>query len=619
MRGVYLGGNDALVKTTGLRDLRDLIGKTDFDLPWPRGNAERYRADDQEVLATNRAKRHIIEPIKHVGGSDRWAETTKVPLVDPNGNACGVLGVAEDITERKAAEEALRREKALIEAIFDSAPGVIYLYDEHSRLVRWNAKAVEVSGFSDEELMNRIAGTGRPAEERERLRQAIHRVMRDGHGSIEASVVTRDGRLIPYYFTGVRVTLDGRPHLVGIGIDISERHRAEEQLRQALLAAEAANRAKDQFLAAASHELRTPLTPVLLLSSALEADGRVPPDARQDLAVIREHIEMEKRLIGDLLDFTAIHAGKLRMNAVPTDLNEVLHAAMRTCQKDVERKHLRLDVHLDARAHFTTGDPDRLRQVFWNLLQNAVKFTPDGGTIAVRTTDDGGVGGGSQSLRVEVADSGIGMDAETLQKLFRPFEQGPRKAFQHYGGLGLGLAISKTLVEAHGGSVSAMSPGHNQGSTFIVRLPATVTAAPEPQPPPRLPAAATPHLKLLLVEDHVLTLKTLQRLLAAEGHHVTPATTIAEAVRAAERERFDLVLSDVGLPDGSGCDLMPVLRDRFGLPGIALSGFGADGDLEASQRAGFLAHITKPVSLEAIRDALTRFAASRSQAPAPSP
>jgi CheY-like chemotaxis protein len=399
--------------------------------------------------------------------------------------------------------------------------------------------------------------------------------------------------------------------VVGIGIDITDRKHVEENLRRALGDAEAANRAKDNFLAAASHELRTPLTPVLLLSSALEVDPQIPASAREDLAVIREHIEMEKRLIGDLLDFTAIHAGKLNMNAVPTDVHEVLRAAVRTCEKDVERRRQHLDVRLEAKAPYTTADPDRLRQVFWNLLQNAVKFTPEGGCIVVRTSDDG-----PQWLRVEVTDTGMGMEAETLQKLFRPFEQGPRKAFQHYGGLGLGLAISKTLVEAHGGSVSATSPGRDQGSTFIVRLPVTTAAAPPHPASSRVPPVERPYLTLLLVDDHLLTLKTMARLLENEGHAVTTATTIAEALRAAAEARFDLVLSDIGLPDGSGCDLMPVLRERYGLPGIALSGFGADGDLEASRRAGFMAHLTKPVTIESLRDAIAQVVARRRAAPA---
>jgi two-component system CheB/CheR fusion protein len=733
-RGVFLGCNQPFIDAAGLHTPADVIGKTDFDLPWPRKDAEAYRADDQEVLATNRPKRHIVEPIKHVGGSRRLADTTKVPLVGPDGTSYGVLGVAEDITDRKEAEEALRRErafidamllglpgvvclyddqlrlikwnrkvtevsgytdaelagrhaldwfpedhkdrvaaavrdvmegrhveieadgimkdgrrvpyynsgvrlmiegrpyllsigiditarraaedalqheKALIDAIFDNIPALLALHDDAGRLVRWNRKTNEITGFSDAELVAMVVGDRQPPEERERILAGVRLAMREGiQNSQEATLLTKAGDRIPFYFTGVRVTFEGKAHLLAIGVDIRDRKLAEEQLRHALEQAESANRAKDQFLAAVSHELRTPLAPVLFLASSLEADPRLPPDVHCDLTDIREHAEIEKRLISDLLDFSAIHAGKLQIRPVPTDLHDVLRAAVRTCQETIGRKRLRLDVRLDAHHHLTHGDPDRLRQVFWNLLQNACKFSPDDCALSVRTSDDDIAAG--PTLRVEVADAGIGMTPETLQRVFRPFEQGPRdERARHAGGLGLGLAIAKSIVEAHGGSITAASEGPGHGSTFAVRLPVTAKAPPVTLPiTPNLSPAELPPLRLLLVEDDPLTLKLLGRLLAAEGHNVTTAATIDAALRAADQRPFDLVLSDLTLPDGSGLDLMPLLRARHHLPGIALSGYGSYTDVEASRRAGFLIHLTKPVTPDSLRAALAQISAA---------
>lgn len=730
--GVYLGCNRAFVEAAGCRQAAEIVGRTDYQIPGLRPDAEAYRANDREVLTSNTPKRHIVEPVTRGDGHTRWADVSKLPLPDADGTPYAVLGVLEDVTERKAAEQtllrekgfvdailagmpgvlflhdesgllvkwnarakdvygftdeelrgrhflewvppdqrrqvvaaaaevmrsgyasldadvilkdgvraphyisgirltiddkpyllvagidvseqkraeaALRREKALTDAIFDNLPGIIHIYDREGRLIRWNAQATRLSGFSDQELMDRQIGQALPEEERGQLPEIIERVLRGERANLEVTLLTKQGGGIPVFVAGAGVTLEGEPHILVIGIDISQRKRAEEHVHRALAQAEAANRAKDQFLAAASHELRTPLTPVLLLSSSLERDPQLPAEVRRDLAVIREHVDLEKRLIGDLLDFTAMHAGKLHIYPEPTDVHDVIRAAVPTCQEDLERKDIQLHIRLEATRHHAMGDPGRLRQVFWNLLQNACKFTADGGTITVSTRDDGGNDG---TLRVEVTDTGIGIAPETLQRLFRPFEQGPRdERRQHYGGLGLGLAIAKTLVETHGGSISATSEGEGRGSTFIVRLPVTEDATsappPTPLPPAPIPCTRPGRLKLLLVEDHPLTLRTLARLLKGEGHEVTTAASVAAALEAAEHEQFDLVLSDIGLPDGSGLELMPILREKYGLRGIALSGFGAAGDLEASRNAGFLAHLTKPVTVEALQEALGRF------------
>jgi CheY-like chemotaxis protein len=257
------------------------------------------------------------------------------------------------------------------------------------------------------------------------------------------------------------------------------------------------------------------------------------------------------------------------------------------------------------------GDTPRLTQVFWNLLHNAAKFTPDGGTIIVRSRREPAAEQGPDWLVVEVSDTGIGIEDNTLTHIFDPFDQGSPETASRYGGLGLGLAICKTIVQMHGGSLDALSSGRNQGATFIVRLPVTdlpAAAAREPSLSAQSGAWATDSPHILLVEDHADTAAAMADLLRGLGYEITVATSVAEGLAAAEQcqagRKIDLVVSDLGLPDGTGLDLMRTLAQRYQLRGIALSGYGMEEDLQNSRDAGFEKHLTKPVSLQALETAL---------------
>jgi signal transduction histidine kinase len=388
----------------------------------------------------------------------------------------------------------------------------------------------------------------------------------------------------------------------------AERRRVEQELRQAKEAAEAANRAKDHFLATLSHELRTPLTPVLALASALQEDETLPDRVRQALAVIRRNVELEARLIDDLLDLTRISRGKLELRREVVDVRQLLaHAIEVCCGVELASGRIRLGLDLGARDHRVWADAPRLTQVLWNLLHNALKFTPQGGEtgeIRVRSweEDDGGI------LAVEVADNGIGIDPELLPRIFNAFEQTDRQITRRFGGLGLGLSLSRAIVAMHRGTLSAASAGTDQGSAFTLRLPAGDVPASAPEPILERPAEAKADspLRLLLVEDHADTAEAMANLLRALGHEVTVAGSVGSALSAAEAQggRFDLVVSDLGLPDGSGLDLMRELAGRYGLKGIALSGYGMEEDVQRSREAGFSKHMTKPVDLQALKAAI---------------
>lgn len=376
------------------------------------------------------------------------------------------------------------------------------------------------------------------------------------------------------------------------------------ELGEARDAAERASHAKDEFLAALSHELRTPLNPVLLLATEAAADPSLPAAAREDFDAIARNVMLEARLIDDLLDLTRIAQGKIHLDVRPVDVHAVLRAALETIQPEVGDK--RLTVQLDWRARRTRllADAARLQQVLWNLLKNAAKFTDPGGTLRLETENRG------EQIVIRVADTGIGMNPAELVRIFDAFVQGDhaRTPGRHrFGGLGLGLAISRRLVELHGGGIEASSPGAGRGSTFTVTLPVDAGSVPACGPPA---AAGVPadggggSKRVLVVEDHVATRLSLVRMLERRGYQVQAAGSLAEARAQLAGGPVDLVLSDLGLPDGSGHELMLEFRGRSNFAGIALSGYGMEEDLTGSRSAGFLAHLTKPVTVQALDAAL---------------
>ena len=362
--------------------------------------------------------------------------------------------------------------------------------------------------------------------------------------------------------------------------------------------AEAANRAKDDFLAALSHELRTPLTPVLLTATALENDPSISEDLRQQLSLMRRNVELEARLIDDLLDLTRIARGKLQLHLRVLDPHVCLDAALEVCRDELLSKGLRLTSHRSGELRAIHGDPARLQQVFWNIIKNAVKFTPSGGEIRVDARGEG------DRWRLKVIDTGIGIAPELLPKIFDAFEQGTESINRQFGGLGMGLAISRVLVEMHGGVLAAASDGEGKGATFTIDLPSVDAPIDEPLAPQN-PASdetrASRPLRILLVEDHDATSHVLVLLLRRLHHEVTAAPTIADARKEADRKSFDLLISDLGLPDGSGLDLMRELRAKFNVTGICLSGYGMDRDVVLSREAGFARHLTKPVDFRSLK------------------
>ena len=371
-----------------------------------------------------------------------------------------------------------------------------------------------------------------------------------------------------------------------LALDNAGLYKAAQEARKE---SERANLAKDRFLAMLSHELRTPLTPVLTSLLSLEYEEDLPDPVRRTLQMIRRNVELEARLIDDLLDLTRISKGKVQLSLEIVDAHVLLRNALEICQADIDQKKLELTLELSAEKVNLEADPARLQQIFWNLIKNAVKFTPEGGRLTIRTSN-----GDEDQFRVEVEDTGVGIDADSLPKIFKAFEQGERARL---GGLGLGLAISKSLVETHKGRITAESPGRGCGATFTAIFPlsdeptTTFGNGADAGPTKRKP------LRILLVEDHEDTNRSLTQLLRRRGYHVQPAHNIAGALDVASTEEFDVLVSDIGLPDGTGVDLMQQLKTGRAIVGIALTGFGMEEDIQKSHDGGFNHHLVKPVDL----------------------
>jgi two-component system, sensor histidine kinase and response regulator len=487
--------------------------------------------------------------------------------------------------------------------IFEEAPIGMAVVGLDSRYAQVNASLCNMVGYSEEELTSRTTSEITHREDIDKDKQLTQRLLSEaGRTFVEKRYVRKDGEIIWATRTACLMRDEsGKPRqYLAMVEDITQRKKDAVALEEAKNEAERANRAKDKFLAALSHELRTPLTPVLMSAAALEHEPGIEPELRRQFGMMRRNVELEARLIDDLLDLTRVTHGKLQLLVSgPVDVHSLLAHSEQIVRSDAQKKSLALQLELTANEYHVAGDAARINQVFWNLLKNAIKFTPDAGQIIVRTANPT-----PGRLILTVSDDGIGIDQQTLPFVFRAFEQGDIRGLQPCSGLGLGLSISKAIVELHGGTIRADSAGRGLGAVFTIEL-STVLPFPDAQ----IQASQPPHLegksyRLLVVEDHEPTLAVLTRLLRSQGHDVMPASTLHDALTLASDHTFDFVISDLGLPDGNGIDLMMQLSNDYGLRGIALTGYGMAEDLAKTEQAGFLAHLVKPINFDQLHRVL---------------
>ena len=547
-----------------------------------------------------------LQLARHPGQEPVFIELVSIPGIEKASKRVVLKNVFRDITEFKQMLGVHRWLAAIVESSDDAIIGK----DLDGKIISCNNGASELYGYSREELVGEPINILSPPNLQDEEKKINERLRQGGkiehYGTIRRH---KNGTLIPVSLTISPIRAGGK--IIGasdIARDITERRNYEQRLEESLAREKAANRAKDDFLAALSHELRTPLNPVLLLASDGVRNTSFPLQARLDFDTVRKNIELEARLIDDMLDLTRITRAKLTLDMKPVDIHIALHDAVGTVRADIERKKIVMSLNLTVDRPIVRGDAVRLRQIFWNVLKNAVKFTPDGGRISIETRAFP-----DERLAVVIADTGIGMDQAELERVFGAFAQGTH----HFGGLGLGLAISRALVVLHAGSIRAESDGKGRGATFSIELPLakeidqfdplpstalSSTALPPTAPVKRIPAR---DIRILLVEDHEPTRASLTHLLSRRNYKVTPVGSLAEARSLVGKRKFNLLISDIGLPDGNGYDLMEELRKHSQLKGIALTGYGMEHDVNRSYAAGFAAHLTKPVRMESLDDALS--------------
>ncbi|EDY19877.1 PAS/PAC sensor hybrid histidine kinase [Chthoniobacter flavus Ellin428] len=519
--------------------------------------------------------------------------------------------VRDLLAEREAAQRALAESEERLRLATDAANVGTWDFFPLTGELIWNDHCRAHFGLPPGATVNyQVFLAGLHPDDRVRMDGVIAAMLSpEGNGRMDEEYRTigfTDGVERWIAARGRTTFADGRAvRFTGTAVDITERKRNEERIREAMAQAEAANAAKDHFLATLSHELRTPLTPVLMSLADHVTNPTLPADLRDDLAMIRRNVELEARLIDDLLDLTRVSRGKIELHTEMVDVHLVLQEALEICTaNDTVRRQIVVCLETGAKQHHLQADRARLQQIFWNLINNALKFSPNGSRVNIRTSNPR-----PNRVAIEVRDEGIGIAPEKLPHLFDAFEQGGRSVTKRFGGLGLGLAISKALVELHNGQIHAHSEGQNRGATFTVEFDACASAPSKPEA--EVPGVALPAepLRILLLEDHETTLAVLTRLLRRAGHEVVPTSRVREAREFLEAQSFDLLISDLGLPDGSGMDLVRSL-DGHAMPSIALSGYGMDSDVRECLEAGFKSHVTKPVDWQRLSATIQQLTSS---------
>jgi PAS domain S-box-containing protein len=510
-----------------------------------------------------------------------------------------------------------RRQKEILAVTLASIGDAVIITDVRGRITFLNAIAEKLTGWTAKEAEDRpCAEVFRIVNEESRLpvESPVDKVLATGAIVGLANhtlLIRRDGSELPIDDSGAPIReSDGTVRgVILIFRDFTAHKEFERRLVHAKEAVEASSKAKDKFLAALSHELRTPLTPVLATLSSWEATNALPDTLRSDLQRLRRNVELETRLIDDLLDLTRIENGKLSLEKERVEVHHLIDSAVDLFREEVQTRGLQLHCRFNAENSWLEADPARLQQILFNLIGNAVKFSREGGTIEIVTSNHP-----DTELSIAIADDGIGMPEELIARLFQRFEQGDIPPEVRFRGLGLGLSVAKALVDAHGGTLRAESKGPGSGSTFTISFPEAHAAARISGPavaPAARPRQAPDGLRVLLIEDHEDTARVLEKVLQQMGHEVETASTVATACQKLREKKFDVIFSDIGLPDGSGFDFIKAARELCQTPAVALTGYGMAEDIDKCLRAGFEEHLTKPIDIDRLEKTLAKILAKR--------
>ncbi|HEX4123130.1 MAG TPA: ATP-binding protein [Tepidisphaeraceae bacterium] len=548
-------------------------------------------------------------------GTTRQVLQSAVPLLDHAGSTIGAVEVTEDVTRLSAAQDVARRRQEQLEAAFDAA---------HLSFWDWNVATDHITWSGPFEQIFAPGGSASPATQLARRLhpddvEPMHRAIEESKNhrtpfEEECRVIYPRGAVHWIAAKGRFAYRSGQPvRMTGVVTDITARKQSEADLRQAKEAAEQASRLKDDFLATVSHELRTPLSAILLWAHLARSTFSSVAEKDEALDIIVVNAKAQSQLVNDLLDISRGIAGKLRLNLQTGELAAPLRAALDSVRPSAEARRIVLEEQFAADAPIMPIDPDRIQQVAWNLLSNAIKFTPPDGTVTVRletTLADGA----KPIARLSVIDTGQGIPAELLPHIFDRFRQGESGITRMFGGLGLGLAIARELVQMHGGTIRADSPGPGKGATFTVELPLPAVAIQPPHPAAPLEKAdSLQGMRILLVEDDLDTCEALARLLESAGANVNTAHTADAALDAFTEIKPDVLVSDIAMPVEDGYSLLRRVREVeshvrprrsrsitrnsaiHGTPALALTAHARPEDRDRAMAAGFHAHLAKPV------------------------
>jgi PAS domain S-box-containing protein len=564
--------------------------------------------DDAESLRT-----YIATGNPEIDDAGEWQHRKKngeIINVEITSNRVSFAGrpaefvLANDVTERRKAEDALRISEDRYRDLVDNSHELICTHDLEGRVLSVNPWAARALGYPQESLVGINIRAGLLPEYRALFDDYLHTVKTEGsaRGVMKVRTATGEIRLWEYYNT-LRTEGVETPIVRGMAHDVTERREALKREKEARLEAEAANRVKDEFLSTLSHELRTPLTAIMGWSDLLLHDEVEPDKRRQAIETIARNANSQCQLINDLLEVSRIITGKLRLEFVACELQSVIEAAAESIRPTAEAKGIRLQLDLDWHAGTVYGDHERLQQIVWNLLSNGVKFTPSGGTVNVslRRIDS--------HVEIVVTDTGVGINQDFLPHVFDRFRQADGSTTRNYGGLGLGLAIVRHLVELHGGIAFAESDGEDQGSKFTVRLPLMIAAEHHVDAPISVPAVSAAvrdrqlslnGLRVLLVDDESDARLLLTAMLERCGAEVIAMNSAREALEALESWRPDVLVADIGMPVEDGYALIRQVRalpkDKGGqTPALALTAYARTEDRVRALSEGYQLHLAKPV------------------------
>ena len=614
---IYLGCNERFARSAGLARSDEIVGKSDFDLPRPRKDAERYVADDAEVMEKNEPKLHFTEQLQLADGRRIWIDTSKVPLTDVQGRVYGILGMHEDVTQRKAAEDELLRLRAAVE----QSANIIVITNTEGTIEYVNPAFERATGYTASEAIGqnpRILSSGDQGAEF--YRNLWNTLISGRSWSGQFHNKRKDGSLF-WEFATISPVMgeDGRIRsFIAVKQDISERKAMEQDLLEAKDRAEAASRAKSEFLAVMSHELRTPLNGVLGFAELL-ADSPLDEEQVEFVHTIRSSGNHLLQVVNDILDFSSIEEKGVSLHASVVVVSVVAGGACDTVRAAAIEKGLDLNLELDPQTPATVwGDALRIRQILINLLGNAVKFTAAGSiALKVAPVDEGG----RRFVDFAVSDTGTGIAPEILPQLFQPFTQGDSSLRRRYEGTGLGLAISQRLAKAMGGGIRVVS-ALGSGSTFTFRIPlkdsVPAEAAPSSEPRADVPRKPRPapgdRCKVLVVEDDAVSRTLAGKLLQSFGYEVESASDGQKAVAAFVPGKFFAILMDMQMPKMDGVAATLAIRAAEAeagsprVPIIALTANVMPGDRERCIEAGMDDFLSKPVRRDQLGSMLERFA-----------